>query len=262
MTIKNYTFFSPSGTEFPVSATADRRLYLMLGGMDYNTFKMNHWVSPTNTGLNRIYTDTSLVVAGAYFELKSHTVTLNAKTTNFVHVNIDLSNITNPVFLTIENTDNSNNIDINTKTGIIKRCIEVVTTNGVSVVKVDEKGQDTTANNITVTGDLTQRYVATSFPIGYGVQVTAKRIGNLVTITFRGQNTGQIGAGVNPVELIPVGYRPIEFESIDFLVTGRHLDTYYHFNPDGRINYLGETIPVNSYFRGVRSYFTNDPWVN
>ena len=262
MAIKNYTFLSPTGTEFPVSATADRRLYLMLGGMDYSAFKMQHWTAPTNTGLNRIYTDTSLILGGAYFELKAHTVTLNANTTNFVHVNIDLSNITSPVFLTIENTDNSNNIDINTKTGIIKRCVEVVTTNGVSVVKVDEKGQDTTANNITVTGDLTQRYVATSFPIGYGVQVTAKRIGNLVTITFRGQNTGQIGAGVNPVELIPVGYRPIEFESIDFLVTGRHLDTYYHFNPDGRINYLGETIPVNSYFRGVRSYFTNDPWVN
>lgn len=119
---------------------------------------------------------------------------------------------------------------------------------------------DAIFKSISVTGDLTQRYVATTFSIGYGVQVSAKRIGNLVTITFRGQNTGQIGVGVNPTELIPVGYRPIEFESIDFLVAGRHLDTYYHFNPDGKINYLGETIPVSSYFRGIRSYFTNDPW--
>ena len=119
---------------------------------------------------------------------------------------------------------------------------------------------DARFKNISVSGDINQRYVAKSFEIGFGLSVTAKRVGNLVTITFRGQNTGQIGAGVNPVELIPVGYRPIEFESIDFLVAGRHLDTYYHFNPDGRINYMGETIPVNSYFRGIRSYFTNDPW--
>lgn len=58
--IKNYTFLSPTGTEFPVSATADRRLYLMLGGMDYSAFKMQHWTAPTNTGLNRVYTDTSV----------------------------------------------------------------------------------------------------------------------------------------------------------------------------------------------------------
>ena len=68
MTIKNYTFFSPSGTEFPVSATADRRLYLMLGGMNYADYKMKHWVQPVNSGFNRIYKDTSFVVAGAYFE--------------------------------------------------------------------------------------------------------------------------------------------------------------------------------------------------
>ena len=90
--------------------------------------------------------------------------------------------------------------------------------------------------------------------------MTGKRIGNVVTITFTGQNTTQMSGGANPNEKIPIGYRPVEAESLDFLVTNRHLDTYYYFNPDGLINYLGETVPANSYFRGVRSYLTNDPW--
>lgn len=119
---------------------------------------------------------------------------------------------------------------------------------------------DARFKNITVSGAITQPYISTSFSIGYGLSVTAKRVGNLVTITFKGSNTTQLGNGANPTEMIPLGYRPVEAESVDFLVQGKHLDTYYYFNPDGKINYMGETVPVNSFFRGVRSYFTNDPW--
>ena len=123
---------------------------------------------------------------------------------------------------------------------------------------------ESTASSVTLTqykqSFKFSNYISTSFAIGYGLSVTAKRVGNLVTITFKGSNTTQLGSGANPAEMIPLGYRPVEAESVDFLVTGRHLDTYYYFNPDGKINYLGETVPVNSFFRGVRSYFTNDPW--
>lgn len=119
---------------------------------------------------------------------------------------------------------------------------------------------DARFKNITVSGAITQPYISTSFAIGYGLSVTAKRVGNLVTITFKGSNTTTLGSGASPTEKIPLGYRPIEAESVDCLVQGRHLDTYYYFNSDGSISYPGETVPVNSYFRGVRSYFTNDPW--
>ena len=125
---------------------------------------------------------------------------------------------------------------------------------------VRDQNGDTIFENVEVTGAITQPYISTSFAIGYGISVTAKRVGNLVTITFKGSNTTTLGSGANPTEKIPLGYRPIEAESVDCLVQGRHLDTYYYFNPDGKINYMGETVPVNSYFRGVRSYFTNDPW--
>ena len=142
MTIKNYTFFSPTGTEFPVSATADRRLYLMLGGMNYADYKMEHWVTPVNSGFNRIYKDTSFVGGGAYFELKEQAVVVSANTNSYIHVNIDLSNLTSPVFVTAETQDNSNNIDINSTSGVLKKCIENVKTNAVSIVSVSETSQD------------------------------------------------------------------------------------------------------------------------
>ena len=142
MTIKNYTFFSPTGTEFPVSATADRRLYLMLGGMNYADYKMKHWVQPVNSGFNRIYKDTSFVVGGAYFELKEQAVVVSANTNSYIHANIDLSNVTSPVFMTVETQDNSNNVDINSNSGILKKCVENVRTNASSIVSVQETSQD------------------------------------------------------------------------------------------------------------------------
>ncbi|MCU5754345.1 hypothetical protein OBG91_14015 [Lactococcus lactis] len=61
-------------------------------------------------------------------------------------------------------------------------------------------------------------------------------------------------------EKIPEGFRPADVTSIDFLSPGKHLDTYYYFNPDGTITYQGETLTAKSFLRGVRTYFTNDPW--
>ena len=209
MTIKNYTFLSPSGTEFPVSATADRRLYLMLGGMDYSAFKMNHWVSPTNTGLNRIYTDTSFILGGAYFELKAHTVTLNANTTNFVHVNIDLSNLTSPVFMTVEAQDNSNNIDINSKSGIIKRCVEVVTTNGTSVVTTTQKTQKVTFDALEVNA-ITQPIESAVIDLGWGMSVTLTKKNGMIFAngtTTPSSNAGATG-GFNIGVKVPDGFRP------------------------------------------------------
>ena len=209
MAIKNYTFLSPSGTEFPVSATADRRLYLMLSGMDYSTFKIAHWVSPTNTGLNRIYTDTSLIVAGAYFELKAHTVTLNANTTNFVHANIDLSNVTNPVFITIENKDNSNAIDINTKAGIVKRCIEIVITNGTNVITTTKKAQKVTFD-VLEANTIIQPVESTIIDLGWGMSVTLTKKNGMIFAngtTTPSSNAGTTGGFEIGVK-VPEGFRP------------------------------------------------------
>ena len=69
MTIKNFTFFSPNSTEFPVGSNNDAKLYMMLTGMDYGTIRRKDWNEPVNTALNVQYINTSIVAGGRYFEL-------------------------------------------------------------------------------------------------------------------------------------------------------------------------------------------------
>lgn len=115
--------------------------------------------------------------------------------------------------------------------------------------------------DLEVTGKITQSISASiSFPIGYGASVNARRTGNLVEILFSGQTSTQMSGGTTMNEKIPEGFRPADVTSIDFLSPGKHLDTYYYFNPDGTITYQGETLTAKSFLRGVRTYFTNDPW--
>lgn len=149
MTIINYTFFSPNGTEFPVSSNADAKLYTMLSGMELNTFRRKDWEAPVDTALNRQYTNTSLVVAGRYFELSGESVVLNASATNYVHANIDLANTASPVSISVEASDNSNEMDINNKSGVIKRVFDVLTTNAMGVVGATVPKQVTTLDQIT-----------------------------------------------------------------------------------------------------------------
>ena len=58
MTIKNFTFFSPNGTEFPVGSNNDAKLYMMLTGMDYGTIRRKDWSNPVHTALNIQYVNT------------------------------------------------------------------------------------------------------------------------------------------------------------------------------------------------------------
>lgn len=166
------------------------------------------------------------------------------------------------IYRGMQNGAEAINDNFNTLTDNLKQSSDaaVKLTGDQTVAGKKTFSDDASFKSISVSGDINQRYVTTSFSIGYGLSVTAKRIGNLVTITFRGSNTTQLGSGANPTEKIPLGYRPVEAESVDCLVQGRHLDTYYYFNPDGSLSYPGEEVPVNSYFRGVRSYLTKDPW--
>lgn len=124
----------------------------------------------------------------------------------------------------------------------------------------DQKGT-ALVKDLEVTGKITQGISESiSFPIGYGASVNARRTGNLVEILFSGQTSAQMSGGTTMNEKIPEGFRPADVTSIDFLSPGKHLDTYYYFNPDGTITYQGETLTAKSFLRGVRTYFTNDPW--
>lgn len=261
MTIKNYTFFSPSGTEFPVSATADRRLYLMLGGMDYADYKMKHWVQPVNSGFNRIYKDTSFVVAGAYFELKEQAVVVSANTNSYIHINIDLSNVSAPVFVTVEKRDNSNNIDINSNSGILKKCIEVIVTSGTEIRTVSEKEQETKLKKITA-DDLTMPSKTTQASLNWGITANFTRIGNMVHANFPKQTKTVSAKGENEkiLEKLPAGFRPSYRTEFGVNINSSatvYPQMLYSFNEFGEVfvtnNYIGTGV-----FSGSTMYFTDD----
>ncbi len=168
MTIRNYTFFSPNGTEFPVSANADAKLYMMMAGNDYSQFMIRHWSEPTLTGLNKVYSDTSILLGGRYFELNNEPVVLNANTVNYIHANIDPSNVTEPVTLSVETSTNSNSNDINSGNGVIKRLVDIVTTDATKVIKSETPEQSRGFENVNVSGNVSTKG-----------SVTAKRIASI-----------------------------------------------------------------------------------
>lgn len=217
MTINNFTFFSPNGTEFPVSANADGKLYMMLTGMDLNTFRRRDWTEPVDTALNRQYTNTSLVVGGRYFELESETVELSASTDNYVHANIDLTNTTSPVSISVENADNSNAVDVNNDSGVLKQCFDIVTTDGSNVIAANIPPQNitisgearfgkTTVSSIASTNDTNTATInGAGAPSG---KLRYLRKNGIVYLTGGG-NWGALTAGqTKTVGTLPAGFRP------------------------------------------------------
>lgn len=142
MTIQKYTFFSPNGNDFPVTANSDAKLYMALGNLDYTTFSRVDWSTPKQVGLTKTFVKTSFVVAGRFFQAENELVQLLPAATNFIHVVIDLSTPLNPVKFTSETTDNSNTIDINNSSGIYKRCIEKVITNSGFIISTEKIAQN------------------------------------------------------------------------------------------------------------------------
>lgn len=159
MTINNYTFFSPTGTEFPVSSNADGKLYQMLAGLDNGTYKRKDWEPVVDTALNRQYVNTSLVVGGRYFELRNETVALNINSVNYIHANIDLTKTTAPVSISVETADNSNAVDVNNSVGVLKRCFDIITTNSTGVFASNVPPQIVNVDQI-VTNKITNNAVS------------------------------------------------------------------------------------------------------
>lgn len=153
MTIKNFTFFSPNGTEFPVGANNDGKLYMMLTGMDYGTIRRKDWSEPINTALNVQYINTSIIAGGRYFELVNETIALKANSINYIHANIDLTQTTSPVSLSAETINNSNRTDINNNSGVLKVLIDIITTNATGVIKAEKPKQVTSLGEVTLSGD-------------------------------------------------------------------------------------------------------------
>jgi hypothetical protein len=206
MTIRNFTFFSPTGTEFPVSSNADAKLYLMLSGMELDTYKRKDWDKPVDTALNRQYSNTSLILGGRYFELEGETVALQPSADNYIHANIDLTNPTAPVSLSAELANNSNAIDINNASGVLKHCFDIVKTDTMGVIATKTPIETTVlkdlkANSVTRIGDVTE-WTPLLSSSGRGEY---KKEGKTVTIRWNFTSGGNYDIAIGT---LPEGCRP------------------------------------------------------
>lgn len=262
MTIKNFTFFSPNGTEFPVGSNNDGKLYMMLTGMDYRTIRRKDWSSPLNTALNVQYTNTSIIAGGRYFELLNETVALKGNAVNYIHANIDLTRTANPVSLSAETSNNSNGVDINNGSGVLKVCFDIVTTSGTGVTSTKPIVQTSTldsisANDMTVSGSINVPVQTLTVETGNGLQLQlTKKNNDLVIVRFFG-SVSNIQKGWNMSGMwVDRPFRPATVQSIIGHFAGRDTSFHIDINPDGSITWWGANIdktPIAT--RGNGSYF-------
>lgn len=267
MTIKNFTFFSPNGTEFPVGSNNDGKLYMMLTGMDYKTIRRKDWANPLNTALNIQYTNTSIVAGGRYFELLNETVALTANTVNYIHANIDLTKTTNPVSLSAETANNSNNIDINNGSGVLKVCFDVVTTSSIGVTSTQPiiqtsilgnvNSNDISANNIAVNGLLRVPVQTLTVDTGNGLTLQlTKKNDDLVIVRFLGSVSNIKNGATMSGTWVDRPFRPDVPQGLIGHFTGRDTSFHVDINPNGSIIWWGASIgstPLTP--RGNASYF-------
>ena len=262
MTIKNFTFFSQNGTEFPVGSNNDGKLYMMLTGMDYGTIRRKDWTRPLNTALNVQYTNTSIVAGGRYFELLNETVALKGNAVNYIHANIDLAQTANPVSLSAETSNNTNRVDLNNGSGVLKVCFDIVTTSGTGVTNTKPVGQASIldsiyASEITLTGSINVPAQTLTVEAGNGLELQlTKKNNDLVIVRIFGSvaniKTGWKMSGT----WVDRPFRPIVVQSIVGHFAGRDDSFHIDINPDGSITWWGENIDSNARTpRGNGSYF-------
>lgn len=286
MTIKNFTFFSPNGTEFPVGSNNDGKLYMMLTGMDYRTIRRKDWKSPLNTALNVQYVNTSIVAGGRYFELLNETVALKGNAVNYIHANIDLTQTANPVSLSAETSNNSNGVDINNGSGVLKVCFDVVTTSGTGVTSIKPILQTSTldsisandislkdsinANNLSLRGSINANDISLRGTINVPTQMLTHKTGNGLVLQLTKKNddlvivrlSGSINNTKSGIKMsgawLDKEFRPAVFQSLigHFYHAGRDTPFHIDINPDGSITWWGADIgPTPVTPRGNGCYF-------
>ena len=267
MTINNFTFFSPNGTDFPVGSNNDAKLYMMLTGMDYKTIRRKDWLNPINTVLNIQYVNTSIIAGGRYFELLKEIVALKGNSVNYIHANIDLTKTANPVSLSAETANNSNHVDINNGSGVLKVCFDIITTSGTGVTSIEPivqtsnfdsvNSNNISVNDISLTGSLnvpTQKWTVQTSN-GLILQFTKKN-NDLVIVQFFGEVTLTASGKIMGGTWVDFPYRPSIVQSLVGHLAGSGNSFHVDINPDGSITWWGPYVgyePVTP--RGNASYF-------
>ena len=267
MTIKNFTFFSPNGTEFPVGSNNDGKLYMMLTGMDYGTIRRKDWTSPLNTALNVQYTNTSIIAGGRYFELLDETVALKGNSVNYIHANIDLTQTTHPVSLSAETINNSNHVDLNNSSGVLKVLIDIRTTDGLGVISSEIPKQITTLDelatktakieDLTVKGDI-KGWTSVSMQNVASATLQYKKINGVICLrgsgnwgAFRTNSTKVVGS-------LPPEVRPtdnIQFEMTTQRANNNNKPMELQIDTNGTISVWSYSAGSGNYGGVVGTYF-------
>ncbi|QPL22141.1 receptor binding protein [Lactococcus phage FB3] len=262
MTIKNFTFFSPNGTEFPVGSNNDGKLYMMLTGMDYGTIRRKDWSKTLNTALNIQYVNTSIIAGGRYFELLNETVALKADSVNYIHANIDLTQTANPVSLSAETSNNSNGVDINNDSGVLKVCFDVVTTSGTGVKSIKPIVQTSildsiSANDISLKGSINVPVQKLTIQTENGLLLEfTKKNNDLVIVRFTGSVTNAKTGWKMSGPWADRPFRPAVVQSLIGHFAGKDTSFHIDISPDGSITWWGPDIDKTPmYTRGNASYF-------
>ena len=267
MTIKNFTFFSPNSTEFPVGSNNDAKLYMMLTGMDYGTIRRKDWTRPSNTALNIQYTNTSIIAGGRYFELLNETVALKGNAVNYIHANIDLTQTVSPVSLSAETSNNSNRVDINNGSGVLKVCFDIVTTSGTGVISTKPivqtsifdsvNSNNISVNDISVAGSLnvpTEKWTVHTTN-GLILKFTKKN-NDLVIVEFAGEVTLTASGLMMGGTWVAGPYCPSVTQSLVGHLAGSGNSFHVDINPDGSIIWWGPYVGHDAVTpRGNASYF-------
>lgn len=260
MVINKYTFFSLNGNDFPITSNSDGQLYQMLTGMKDGDYRIKDSTPPLNTALNRVYTNTSMVVGGRYFELKDHSITLKPAQTNFIHAVINIANFDNPVTITVEDQNNSNKADINNTSNVLKVCFEIIVTSAIAVTGVTRTAQNTNIDNLNVSGKVSDLGMSNFTPrtttwSSNGVNIAFTRVGPLV-IGVWGGSQSNVAQGFTYTTPVPSGFRPntqAKLLVVQSAVSNINIDT------NGTVKYWG--VPAtNGNLSGTLTYFTNDPF--
>ena len=259
MTIKNFTFFSPNGTEFPVGSNNDGKLYMMLTGMDYGTIRRKDWSNPLNTALNVQYTNTSIIAGGRYFELSNETVALKANSVNYIHANIDLTQTAHPVSLSAETINNSNHVDLNNSSGVLKVLIDIRTTDGLGVISSEIPKQITTLDelatktakieDLTVTGDI-KEWTDISMQNVTSAKLQYKKVNGVIGLRGSGNWGSFTVNSAKNVGNLPEGVRPTETAQFEMTTQGANNNN----KPMELQIYTNGTISVWSHSAGSGIY--------
>lgn len=225
----------------------------------------------------------------------NETVALKGNAVNYIHANIDLTQTANPVSLSAETSNNSNGVDINNGSGVLKVCFDVVTTSGTGVTSIKPILQTSTldsisandlslkdsinannlslkgsinANNLSLKGSISANDISLRGTIDVPTQMSTVKTGNGMQLQFTKKNDdlvivrlfGSVSTTKAGIKMsgpwVDKEFRPAVVQSIVGHFAGHETSFHIDIDTNGSITWWGPDIGKTPIAtRGNGSYF-------